>query len=64
MEITKADFSLNACIKEVKYLVEKRGENPYKLLGEFVVRAETDIFFNKTMVEATKEYIRQERLSC
>ena len=51
-------FGMAACMKSVKFRVEGLGDNPYQLLGEFIMRAEKDAFFNKTMITAVKEYIR------
>lgn len=51
-------FGMAACTRSVKFSVEELGNNPYQLLGEFIMRAEKDVFFNKAMIEAVKEYIR------
>lgn len=52
-----ADFSLSACMESVTFSIEELHENPFELLGRYIVRAEQDIFFNKTMIEAVKQYI-------
>jgi hypothetical protein len=52
-----ADFSLTACMESVTFEVEVLHENPFELLGRYIVRAEQDVFFNKTMIEAVKQYI-------
>lgn len=52
-----ADFSLKACYESVKFEVEFLKENPFKLLGEFIIRKEQDVFFNETMIDAVKKYI-------
>ena len=54
----KDEFGVAACMKSVKFSVEELGNNPYQLLGEFIMRAEKDVFFNKAMIDAAKEYIR------
>ena len=51
-------FGMAACMRSVKFSVEELGNNPYQLLGEFIMQAEKDVFFNKTMIDAVKEYIR------
>lgn len=52
-----ADFSLDACMKSVKFDVEFLHMNPFEELGRAIIRAEQDVFFNKTMIEAWKKYI-------
>ena len=54
----KDRFDMAACMRSVKFSVEELGNSPYQLLGEFIMRAEKDVFFNKTMIDAVKEYIR------
>lgn len=53
-----ADFSLEACYESVKMFVEVFHENPFEELGRAIIRAEQDPFFNKTMIEAYKLYIK------
>lgn len=55
----KADFSLEACMESVKMEIELCHEDPIRLLGEFTLRAEQDLFFNKTMIDALKLYISE-----
>ena len=57
-----ADFSLKACIESVEFDVEFLHKNPFEELGRAIVRAEQDVFFNKTMIEAWKKYIRDNNL--
>lgn len=57
-----ADFSLEACMESVKFDVEFFHQNPFEELGRAIVRAEQDAFFNKTMIEAWKKYIRDNEL--
>lgn len=52
-----ADFSLNACMESVKFDVEFLHKNPFEELGRSIIRAEQDVFFNKTMIDAWKKYI-------
>lgn len=51
------DFGLQACLESVEFSVETLHANPFEELGRAIVRAEQDIFFNKTMIEAWKLYI-------
>lgn len=57
-----ADFSLKACMESVQFSVEVLHENPFEELGRAIVRAEQDVFYNKTMIEAWKKYIKDNNL--
>jgi len=57
-----ADFSLNACLDSVKFSVEELHENPFEELGRSIIRAEQDPLFNKTMIDAWKQYIKDNDL--
>ena len=57
-----ADFSLKACMESVQFSVEVLHENPFEELGRAIIRAEQDVFFNKTMIEAWKKYIEDNNL--
>lgn len=50
-------FGLEACMESVTFDIEFLHENPFELLGRWMVRAEQDVFFNKTMITALKQYI-------
>ena len=52
-----ADFSLNACDNSVVFEVETLKVNVFDALGRAIIRAEQDVFYNKTMIEAYKKYI-------
>ena len=52
-----ADFSLNACYESVVFEVETLKVNVFEALGRAIIRAEQDVFYNKTMIEAYKKYI-------
>ena len=52
-------FGINACKKSVKWYQEQ-GKGLYQQLGEYVDRANEDIFFNKTMVLACWELINEQ----
>lgn len=54
-----ADFSLRACIESVEFEVEELHANVFEELGRAIIRAEQDPFFNKTMIEAYKVYIKE-----
>lgn len=56
------DFSLKACMESVEFDVEFLHKNPFEELGRAIIRAEQDIFFNKTMIEAWKKYIEEHDL--
>lgn len=58
-----ADFSLDACYRNVVFEIEECKRNPFELLGRYCIRAEQDIFFNKTMIDALKKYI-EDRCIC
>lgn len=58
----KADFSLNACMESVEFEVEFLHRNPFEMLGKYIVRAEQDPFFNKTMIDAIKKYINDHKI--
>ena len=57
-----ANFSLEACMDSVKFSVEVLNENPFEELGRAIIRAEQDVFFNKTMITAWKKYIQDNNL--
>ena len=52
-----ADFSLSACYNSVVFEVETLKVNVFEALGRAIIRAEQDVFYNKTMIEAYKKYI-------
>ena len=52
-----ADFSLDACYESVVFEVERLKVNVFEALGRAIIRAEHDVFYNKTMIEAYKKYI-------
>lgn len=55
-------FGLEACMESVKFSVEFLHQNPFEELGRAIIRAEQDVFFNKTMIEAWKQYIKENEL--
>ena len=58
-EIERNPFGMVACMASVKTHVETFGEDPFELLHEYEQRAKEDVFFNKTMIEAVKQYIKE-----
>ena len=50
-------FGLNACMESIKFDVERLHENPFEMLGRFILRADQDILFNKTMITALRQYM-------
>ena len=49
-----SDFSLNACYESVVFEVETLKVNVFEELGRAIIRAEQDVFYNKTMIVAYK----------
>lgn len=58
----KYDYSLEACYEAVKFEVETVGTNVFEALGRAIIRDEQDMFFNTTMIEAYKKYIKDHNL--
>lgn len=56
------DFSFNACYEEVVFEVEVLHRNIFTEYGRAIVRAEQDIFFNRTMIKAYEKYIRDHNI--
>lgn len=55
----REDYSLEACYRSVTFAIERLGNDPVRLLGEYTLRAAQDCFFNKTMIEAALLYIER-----
>lgn len=55
-------FGMAACMESVEFDIEVLHENPFELLGRWMVRAEQDVFFNKTMITALRQYIKEHDL--
>lgn len=53
-------FGIDACKESILWDVEHLHNNLYKLLGEYVERANNDVFFNKTMILACWELINEQ----
>lgn len=51
-------YGLQACLESVEFSVEFLHQDPLTELGRAIVRAEQDVFFNRTMIDAWKQYIR------
>lgn len=54
------DFGIKACKEHILWEVEHLKKNMYVLLGEYVERANNDVFFNRAMVLACWELINEE----
>ena len=61
-EMARNEFGLEACLESVEFDVEVLHRNPFEELGRSIIRAEQDVFFNKTMIEAWKQYIKEHDL--
>lgn len=57
-----ADFSLKACYDEVVFEVEVLHRNIFTEYGKSIVRAEQDVFFNRTMIKAYEKYIQDHNI--
>lgn len=55
-------FGMNACYDAVVSDVEKFNKNVFEMLGRYIIRAEQDVFFNKTMIDAVKKYINDNNI--
>lgn len=53
-------FGINACKECIEMEVGLFGKNLYQLLGEYVERANNDMFFNRRMVLACWELINEQ----
>ena len=56
------DFSLKACLESVTFEIEFLKANPFEELGRAIIRSEQDPCFNKTMIEAYIQYIKDHDL--
>ena len=54
-------YGFKACYECVESDI-KRGEDPIRLLGEFVLRDKQDKFFNSTMIDAMLKYIEDNNI--
>jgi hypothetical protein len=50
-------FGFETCYQSVVFDIETLKQNPIELLGKYILRAEQDKWFNKTMIDALKKYI-------
>ena len=57
------NYGLDACYESVKFEIETLGLNVFEELGRAIIRAELDVLFNKTMIEAYRKYIKDNNLS-
>ena len=63
IEIERNPFGLVACMGSVKFDIETLKRDPFEMLSEYEQRAKEDVFFNKTMIEAVKQYIAEKGLT-
>jgi len=63
IEIERNPFGFVACMKSVTFDIETLNRDPFDLLAEYEQRDKEDIFFNKTMIEAVKQYIAENGLT-
>lgn len=54
------DFGIAACKKSIQFQVEHFNESFYRLLEDYVKRANEDVFFNRAMVLACWELINEQ----
>jgi hypothetical protein len=53
------DFSSDACYRSVVFEVERLHVNVFEALGRAYVRASQDKFYNKRMIKAYEQYIKE-----
>lgn len=58
-EIERNPFSVVACMESIKWHIETLKEDPNEMLREYRERAEKDTFFNKTMITALEQYMKE-----
>jgi len=63
IEIERNPYGLIACMKSVEFDVETLNRDPFEMLSEYEQRAKEDVLFNKTMIEAVKQYIAENGLT-
>ena len=62
-EIERNPFGVVACMESIKWHIETLKEDPNEMLKEYRERAEKDVFFNKTMIDAVRQYIEEHELT-
>ena len=53
-------FGIKACKECIEMEIKYFGKNLYQLLGEYVERANSDVFFNRRMILACWELINEQ----
>jgi len=61
--VLDAAYNLNSCLACVKTKIEDYHEDPIRLLGKYTLRAEQDPFFNREMLTALKQYIKEHNIA-
>jgi hypothetical protein len=56
------DFSVAACYRSVVFEIEKLHVNVFEALGKAYVRASQDPFYNKNMITAYEQYIKEHNI--
>ena len=59
MTETRNKYGLEACLEQIEWEVRVLQKDPKAMLGEYIIRAEQDAWFNKKMIEAMKVFIRE-----
>ena len=55
-------YGFKACYDTVVIEIERYKQDPLKLLGKYILRADQDTWFNKTMIDALKQYIKDKNI--
>lgn len=55
-------FGMEACMESVEFSVEFWHENPFEMLGRYMIRKAQDPFFNSTMIDAVEKYIKDHNI--
>jgi len=58
-EIERNPFGMVACMKSVEFNIETLHNDPVEMMKDYKNRAETDAFFNKTMITALEQYMEE-----
>lgn len=56
------DFSVSACYESVQFCVERLHDNPFEMLGRFIIRSKQDVLFNSNMIIAAERYIEDHNI--
>ena len=56
------DYSLSACYELVEFEIEFLHVNIFEAYGKALIRAQQDVFYNKTMIAAYEKYIKDHNI--